>query len=189
MIQTTLATPADFAAILALQERNHLSNLAENARGDGFLTTYLEAYDLQTLCAQGTLFVAKSDGELAGFAGAKDWDLSGEHAWYRAVLALFPLPFEGFQITAQNSFQYGPACVAAPFRGQNVLGSLIEAVKAAFRPRCECGVTFIDARNARSLAAHGRKLGFATLAELPFGELRFGRTIYHVLGFSTRSSL
>lgn len=178
------ANSADFAAILELQERNHLSTLDEDARGDGFLTTYLDPQNLEFLRAQSGLVLAKSGGELAGFACGTIWDPSSQSEFQRAVLQLFPLAFESFQITAHNSFQYGPACVAAHFRGLGVLGALAENLKASFRARCDFGITFIDHRNARSLAAHTRKLGFGIVAELPFGG-----TIYHVLGFSTRSSI
>ncbi|PQV65355.1 Ribosomal protein S18 acetylase RimI [Abditibacterium utsteinense] len=178
------ANSSDFPAIIELQERNHLSNLAENARDDGFVTTYLDTPKLEFLRAQNGLFIAKIGAELAGFACAQNWDLSGTNAFHRAVLSGFPLNLKNSAITAENSFLYGPVCVAASFRGRGILGDLIEAVKAAFRPRYNFGVSFIDHRNLRSLAAHTRKLGFQIVGELPFDD-----TIYHVLGFSTSSSL
>ena len=183
------ASSADFSDVLALQEENHLSNLAEDARGDGFLTTYLTLQRLEELSAANGLVIARSpSGELAGFAGAHEWDLTGAHEWSRAVLTLFPLELRFEQdeagLDAHNSFQYGPACVAGRFRGQGVLKLLLEATKANFAARFDFGLTFIDYRNARSLAAHERKLGLQIIAQLPFDD-----TVYRVLGFSTRPSL
>lgn len=179
------ATSIDFTDILALQHRNHRSNLDPDARDDGFLTTQLTSEKMTTLCARhGIVVVRAASGKLAGFGCGENWDLSGERAFHRAVLALFPLPLGDFFISAQNSFQYGPVCVAAASRGQGVLKLLIAAVSDNFRAHCDCGVTFIDHRNARCLAAHERKLGFQVVAELPYDD-----TIYHVLGFSISSFL
>ncbi|HEX8463690.1 MAG TPA: hypothetical protein VF627_03645 [Abditibacterium sp.] len=173
------ASSSDFADILALQEANHLTVLPADARGDGFLTTYLTPQRLEELSAEGGMVIARAqNGELAGFAGAHEWDLTGAREWSRAVLELFPLQLEGGEITAHNSFQYGPACVSSAFRGQGVVAAMLRGVCANYAPKCDFGITFIDFRNARSLAAHERKLGLQIVADLPFDD-----TIYRVLGF------
>ena len=179
MTQTSLATSADFEAILALQELNHLSTLPETSRDDGFLTTYLDIPKMEYLVARNGLFVAKIGAELAGFACSEAWDLSGERGFHNDVVALFPLHLNNREIDAQNSRLYGPVCVAARFRGQGVLSSLVEAVRAQFRAEFSFGLTFIDIRNPRSLAAHERKLGFRRVFELPCED-----AIYHTLAFS-----
>lgn len=179
MVSVFFATPADFPAILALQDLNHLNFLSEEARGDGFLTTYLETPKLEKLVAQHGLFVAKAGEELAGFACSEAWDLSGEREFHNDVVALFPLFLDGREIGARNSRLYGPVCVANAFRGQNVLSELVEAVRREFAPRFDFALTFIDHKNLRSLAAHERKLGFQIVAQLPYDD-----TKYHVLAFS-----
>ena len=178
MMETTFATFADFPAILALQALNHLTTLPENARGDGFLTTYLESEKLAYLHVNRGLFVAKSGGELAGYVCSEGWELGANRSFHERVATLFPLYLGSREITAQNSRLYGPVCVAAAFRGQNVLAGLVEAVKTEYRPRFSFLLTFIDYRNARSLAAHERKLGFQIVGELPYDD-----TTYHVLAF------
>lgn len=178
MIHVSRATPADFAAIVELQERNHGNNLGADARDDGFLTTYLDAPKLETLVCQNGLFVAKSEDELAGFVCSEAWSLSQQHDFYRCAAALFPLILNEREINISNSRLYGPVCVAATFRGQNVLSRLVEIVRCEFGAQFDFGVTFIDHRNARSLAAHERKLGFSLVAQLPYEN-----TNYHVLAF------
>lgn len=178
MIAVSLATPADFAAILALQERNHLNFLPEDARGDGFLTTFLEMPKLENLVAQHGLFVARAGDEIAGFLCSEAWDLSGEREFHARVATLFPLFLDGREISAQNSRLYGPVCVAAEFRGQGVLPLLVEAVRAQNQADFKFALTFIDHKNARSLAAHERKIGFQIVGELPYDD-----TKYHVLAF------
>ncbi len=179
LISVSLATSADFAAILALQKLNHLNFLPENARGDGFLTTFLETPKLENLIAQNGLFIAKSGEELAGYVCSEAWDLSGERQFHLDVATLFPLFLRGREIGAGNSRIYGPVCVAAEFRGQGVLAALVEAVRAGYRADFEFILTFIDTKNARSLAAHERKLGFQIVSHLPYDD-----TKYHVLALA-----
>ena len=169
----------DFAAILELQSQNHLSVLPPEARGDGFVTTQFDQKSLENLRRHNSIAVARAaNGDLAGYVGAHAWDFSGASPWQMAVKTLFPLFVDGEEIRATNSFQYGPICVASPFRGSGVMKGLFGAIKTGFGAHYAFGVTFIDHRNARSLAAHERKLGFSIVAELPFEDAR-----YHVLAF------
>lgn len=181
MISVSNATPDDFAAILALQLLNHGENLAENERGDGFLTTRLTLAGLEERAAHNGVVVVRAGIELAGFACAEEWDLSEPHLFHQAVFGLFPLQLGNSLIESHNSFQYGPVCVARRFRGRGVLPLLFDAIRFNFRERYEWGVTFVDHCNGRSFAAHTRKLGLQMLTDLPYDT-----TIYHVLGFSTR---
>jgi hypothetical protein len=96
-------------------------------------------------------------------------------------MELFPIVKGIFAVDKNNSFLYGPVCVASEFRGQGVLAQLFDGIKANWCDRYPFGITFIDHRNARSLEAHGRKLGLTFLLDLPYDT-----TIYHVLGFPTR---
>ena len=98
-----------------------------------------------------------------------------------AVCARFPLPFGEQSVTAENSFIYGPTCIDAAFRGQRILPALTDAIRARYADHRTFGVCFIDARNARSLAAHERKLGFTRVAQLPFADV-----IYNMLAFETK---
>ncbi len=176
------ARVGDAAEILALQRQNHVSNLPAHTLANGFVTTQLSPDTLAHMCAEQGVWTARdSSGVLAAYACANAWGFYGEGPFHSAALALFPLELDGRLARADNSFQYGPVCVGESFRGQGVLWRLIETIKAHYAPQFEFGVTFIDARNARSLAAHERKLGFCRLADLPFESVT-----YHVLAFPSR---
>ena len=183
-MKITLARPADFAAILALQARYHLSALPENALEQGFVTTRLDLETLTKMHAQRALWIAKTHedaGGVAAYACAVEWDFYADSGFVEAVCARFPLPFGDQNITADNSFIYGPACIDEAFRGQNILPALVDAIRARYADSRAFGVCFVDVRNARSLAAHERKLGFTRVATLPFGDV-----IYRMLAFETR---
>ena len=181
-MQIQLAQPADFAAILDLQARYHLSALSETALEEGFVTTQLDRETLAKMHQQRALWIAKTDDadDVAAYACAVEWNFYRDSRFVEAVFARFPMLFGAQSVSADNSFIYGPACIDQRFRGQNILPALVSAIGARYAQTREFGVCFIDARNARSLAAHERKLGFTRIAELPFGDV-----IYHVLAFET----
>lgn len=179
-MQVQLAQPADFAAILALQEQFHLSSLPETQLAQGFVTTQLDGETLAQMHEQRAIWVAKSGDQLAAYACAVEWNFYANSRFVEAVFEQLPLSFDEKSVTADNSFIYGPACIAAEFRGQGLLPQLTDAIKARYADSREFGVCFIDARNKRSLAAHERKLGFRRLAEMPFADV-----IYHMLAFET----
>ena len=113
-MQITLAQPDDFAAILALQARYHLSALAENALEQGFVTTQLDGETLTKMREQRALWITKiheDAGDVAAYACAVEWDFYADSRFVEAVCARFPLPFDSQIITAENSFIYGPACI------------------------------------------------------------------------------
>ncbi len=180
-MQIQLAQPDDFAAILALQTQFHLSNLPENQLADGFVTTQLDRETLERMCAQRAIWVAKIDEDVVAYACAIEWDFYANSRFVEAVFEQFPLMFGEQTITSDNSFIYGPACIATTARGRGILPQLVGAIKARYAATREFGVCFVDVRNARSLAAHERKLGFTRVASLPFADV-----IYTMLAFPIR---
>lgn len=190
------ATRADCAEILALHEQNHVQNLAEEERQNGFVTLQLQLSQIEALATHGGLFVARLTqqdapqdpqvlGGIAGYVLAAPWNFYEAWPMFRVQTDRFPLRFQlggvEHELRRDNSFQYGPVCVAPAFRGQNVLPALFHAVKERYASRFEIGATFIDARNARSLEAHRRKLGFGIVDEWAASGNR-----YFTLAFETR---
>ena len=156
---------------------------------DGFVTTQLDAQTLEKMRAHRAIWVAKlgdADGNgdaVAAYACAVEWNFYHNSRFVEAVFEHFPLPFGEKNVNAANSFIYGPACIAATARGQGILPALIDAIKARYAANYDFGVCFVDVRNARSLSAHERKLGFARIATLPFGDVT-----YYMLAFETAES-
>ena len=176
-----LAQSADFAAILELQNRYHLSATPASKLANGFVTTPLDGETLEKMREQRALWIATDARiEVAAYACAIEWNFYADSGFVAAVFERFPLPFGDQLVTADNSFIYGPACIDEGFRGQNVLPQIVNAIRARYADSREFGVCFIDARNLRSLAAHERKLGFTRLAQLPFGDV-----VYQMLAFAT----
>ena len=183
-----LAQPADFADVLALQARYHVSGAAQETMAQGFVTTTLEIETLERMHAARALWIARDedDGQLAAYACAVEWDFYAGSGFVERVFSHLPLPFGAGSeriVTADNSFLYGPTCIDSAFRGRGLLPSIVEAIGARYAATREFGVCFIDVRNERSLAAHERKLNFARLCRMPTSD---PKVIYNMLGFSTR---
>ena len=179
-VQIALARPADFAAILKLQTRNHLSNLPAAQLAQGFVTTELDEATLDRMHQAKAIWVARADDQIVAYVCAFRWNFYPPNGFLDAARALLPLDFDGRAARFDNTFLYGPICIDELWRGRGLLEELTAAVRARYRREYEFGLGFVDVRNARSLAAHERKAGFRALDLLPWREVT-----YHVLAFST----
>lgn len=175
-----LAHEADFQAILALQELNLVSNLPESARGDGFVTTPLTLAKMRELVENRGLFVApdKDNGGVAGYVVLASWQALQELPLFAHIIARFPLTWHNYHLTARNSWQYGPVCVAQQWRGHGVLQLLFAACCQELKAREMLGVTFINAQNNRSLRAHRDKLGMEIVDEFEFNDNRYFTLVF-----------
>ncbi len=180
------AREGDLPALAALQDANLLTNIAPEVQSEqGFVTTPYAPDTMRLFIARSGAFVAEQDGEVVGYAFAGAWHLYDTWPIFPYMvsrLAELP-PFAGVPVIAENSFQYGPVCVAEPTRGRGVPAALFAHVRASYAPRFPLGVTFINKRNTRSLAAHQRKLGFAVIDEWSYGAESF-----YSLAFLTRDT-
>jgi ribosomal protein S18 acetylase RimI-like enzyme len=177
------ATRDDFSAILALHAANHISNMSESEKKDGFLTLPIEISHLEQLQSEGSLFVARGEnGDLAGYVLSGTWDFYRQWPMFSIQTQRFPVRFESGELNLENSFQYGPVCVSPNYRGMGVLNALFEAVRTHFSLRYKFGGTFISRLNHRSLEAHTRKLRFKIV-----DEWSVNNNNYVTLAFSTLS--
>ncbi len=176
-----LATPADFDALLALHALNHATRIAPDARADGFLTLDITRADLENLYEMRSVWAARDaeNDDLAGYVLAAPWDFYARWLLFHTQTDRFPLAFGDAQLTVENSFQYGPVCVAREFRGRGLLAQLLGAVKTRYGEDYDFGATFINVANVASMSAH-RKIGLQTV-----DEWRANGNDYQTLAFET----
>jgi hypothetical protein len=176
------AHESDIEGILKLQSVNLYQNLSELERKEGFVTTPFTVKQIRALQAQTGVFVAENQGAVAGYAFAGTWDFFSQWPIFPYMVSRFPqLEFHGVQITASNTFQYGPVCIDRELRGGGVFPQLFETMRSSFSSRFPIGVTFINKANPRSLAAHTRKLNLEII-----DEFEFNGNSYCSLGFWTK---
>jgi len=161
---------ADLPGVLRLQELTLVTNLGEEERKDGFVTTPFTPGQLRELVAAGGLFVAVRDGAVAGYAMAAGWDYWAGRPMFDLMIGRFEgIDFAGVRIDRENSYQYGPICVAREERGKGVFLPLFEAARAGMAGRYAVGTTFINKANPRSFRAHTAKAGLELIDEFEFG--------------------
>jgi hypothetical protein len=176
---------SDIDGISALQTRYLYSNLSEQERLAGFVTTPFSAGQFAALLREDGVYVAVADDEVVGYALAGSWEFFSQWPIFPFMVARLPaLNFSGRAVTSANSFQYGPVCIDERYRGSGLFPRLFEQMRVGFSHRYPVGVTFINRVNQRSYIAHTRKLGMQTIDQFEFN----GRP-YYGLAFDTGVSV
>lgn len=175
----------DIPEILALQERNLVTRLSSIEQQQGFVTTPFTAPQLVELIGEGRLFVLSNGKLLGGYMAAPSWDyLQPWPIFEKLLAALDAFTVAGVPIRRDNSFQYGPVCIAHEYRGSGSFEQLFTWMSAQMADRYPIGATFINQRNPRSYTAHTRKAGLSSLTSFSFNDNH-----YHALAFATGSAV
>jgi predicted GNAT superfamily acetyltransferase len=109
-----LATPNDLSGIVALQDAN------QPERG-GILSARFPQEWLLSAIVNETVMVARRDGNIAGYAIFGELTSQAHVPVIQAMLQAYA--------PRQNSFLYGPVCVAQSERGHGLAGALFEALR------------------------------------------------------------
>ena len=183
-MQPRIAHLNDIPEILALQERNLVTRLSAIEQQQGFVTTPFTAPQLVELIGERRLFVLSDGKLLGGYMAAPSWDYLAPWPIFEVLLAkLTPFAVAGQPIRRENSFQYGPVCIAQELRGGGHFEQLFALMRREMASRYAIGATFINQRNPRSFAAHTRKAGLSLLTSFSFNQ-----NLYYALAFATSGS-
>ena len=175
-----IAAKLDIEEILNLQSSNLHSNLSPAELADGFVTTPITVEQIKTILAQKGLFVAEQNNKVVGYAYAGSWDYFSQWKIFPYMLSrLTQIHFQGQTISANNSFQYGPVCIAKSLRGSGVFPQLFATMRSHLANKYPIGITFINQINQRSLKAH-QKLNLKIIDEFEFNQNK-----YYSLAFPT----
>ena len=90
------------------------------------------------------------------------------------------LNLKGLEITTQNSFQYGPVCIAMEHRGKNILSQLFENMRVEMLQTYPLAVTFINKNNERSYNAHTHKIKWTVVDEFEFNNRHYWGLAYNM---------
>jgi hypothetical protein len=179
------ATQSDTNGIIELQEKYLFTNIPENQRENGFVTTPFTIEQVEKIIALDGLFIAEADHIIIAYAFAGSWDYFSQWAIFPFMLSrLKQLHFRGEAVTPENSFQYGPICIEQSYRGSGLFQKLFEAMRTGMRSKYPIGITFINKINKRSYAAHTKKLKMSTI-----DEFEFNNNNYYGLAFPTKESV
>ena len=158
--EIALATRADIAGILDLQEQN----LREQG---GTLSVRFSREWFESALADMPVLVARKAGQVVGYLVSSSPAAQGHVPIIQAMLRAYP--------GAPDAYLYGPICVAESERGQNLPAALMSALGERLPGRE--GITFIRRDNTRSVRAHA-KIGMREVAELTHGDAAIVVVVY-----------
>ena len=179
MIKYSLATFDDISGILELQSKNLVTNLKDNEKDDGFVTTPFTIEQIENLIKLDGVFIALDDKKLISYVMCASW-----HYWVAwpmfeyMVSFLETLEYKEQKLTMENSYQYGPICVDKEYRGSKVFENIFEFARKNMSKKYPILVTFINKINTRSYEAHVRKLGLEVITEFEFNNNNFYELVY-----------
>lgn len=155
------ATPSDLDSLLDLLKANHASNVPEEEKKNGFVTTNINKEQLCDLIEkENGVTVAVDGGRVVSFALAGGWDFWKPWPLFAYMIEILEsYELDGQTMTTENSYQYGPICIDKDYRGTGVFEKVFEFSLKSMADRYPYMVTFINQINPRSYAAHTRKGG------------------------------
>src|SRR3970040_2786553 len=178
-IQLEIAKLSDIDGILALQKLYLVSNLSEEEKASGFVTTPFSIPQLTEVIGQEGLFIAKDNNKIIAYIFAGGWDFFRQWPIFDYMTNLFPdLTFLTFDISTNNSFQSGPICIHKKYRGQGLITPLFEFMRSHIVKRYPLALTFINKTNIPSTKAHTKKLKWTII-----GDFQFNNNNYFILAY------
>ena len=154
-----------------LQEANLIANLAAVETQDGFLSKKFSPTQFEEMNMDLGVVVAEYSGDIVGYLCGVSPRYGQQFKILQVMTDMFgQLRINGKELTPQNTFIYGPVCIARDFRGAGILSRLFAALKDIAGHTYKSCVLFIADDNRRSLQAHMGKLGMIELGKFAVHE-------------------
>jgi hypothetical protein len=184
-IQLEIAKLSDIEGVLAIQKRYLVSNLTEEEKKSGFVTTPFSVKQLTYVINNEGLFIAKDNNKIIAYIFAESWDFFSQYPIFEHMISLFPkLSFLDFEINSTSSFQYGPVCIDKKYRGKGLINLLFEFMRIHILKRYPLSLTFINKANIPSLKAHTQKLKWTIISDF-----EFNNNEYFILAYDMNKTL
>ena len=184
IITFEIAKISDIQGVLALQDLYLVTNLSEEEKAFGFVTTPFTVQQLTEVIQKEELFLAKDNNKIIGYIFAGSWEFFNQWPIFNYINSLFPkLTFLDFKITTTNSFQYGPICIHKDYRGKGLITSLFELMRINLSQKYPLSLTFINKINIPSTKAHTEKLKWTII-----GDFQFNTNDYYILAYDMKQS-
>jgi hypothetical protein len=169
-LKLSIANNSDIESVLKLQELYLVTNLTDDQKKEGFVTTPFNHELLARVIKNEGLFIAKDiDNKVIAYAFAESWDFFSQYPIFEYMISLMPdLKFENHLFNTENSFQYGPVCIDKKYRGKGLLNQLFELMRENVVKKYPLSLTFINKINQPSMKAHTQKLGWTAISEFQF---------------------
>ena len=182
MIKYSLATNNHIDGILELQRKNLVTNLKDDEKSDGFVTTPFTIEQIKDLINLDGVFIAldvDAENKVISYVMCASWQYWVAWPMFEYMASfLDTLEYKNQKLTMNNSYQYGPICVDKEYRGNKIFENIFEFARENMSKRYPILVTFINKINKRSYEAHVRKLGLEIITEFEFNNNSFYELVY-----------
>ncbi|MCB9480620.1 MAG: GNAT family acetyltransferase [Desulfobacteraceae bacterium] len=169
-MQIKIAGLSDIEETLKLHYKYQIDSIKEEDKNDGFVTTPFTKDQLTDLIIkeQG-LFIAEQNNQVYAYVMAASWQFWSAWPLFQFMIKDLPsLKYQGYTLSTENSYQYGPVCIDKSLRGTGLLNEIFDFAKNEMAKRYPVLVTFVNKINPRSYAAHSKKLGLDVIQEFEF---------------------
>jgi hypothetical protein len=178
-IQFEVAKTTDIEGVIALQSIYLVSNMTEEEKAFGFVTTPFSIEQLEEVIRQEGLFLAKDNNKIIAYIFAASWDYFSQWTIFNHMTPLLPgLSFKDFNLTDTNTFQYGPICIDKKYRGKGLINPFFDFMRIHLLKKFPVSITFINKTNIPSQKAHIEKLKWTVV-----GDFQFNNNNYFILAY------
>ena len=171
-ITTGIMEESDIIPISNIQAENLRDNLTPEQLKNGYLSIAFSEDEFREFNRDLGVVVAKQQGQVIGYYCVSSAGFNARFPILDQIVASLPnyqVPGTEQRPTEATTCFYGPACIALPFRGRNVLPHMFShALKMSKDAGYSFCFSFVSSENQRSLKAH---------LKLPFHKV--GMVAYH----------
>jgi len=170
-ITTSTMLDSDIIPISIIQSENLRDNLTPDQQKDGYLSIAFSENEFREFNRDLGVVVAKMRGQVIGYCCVSSAGFNAQFPILDQIVAnlsTYLVPKTEQRPTKATTCFYGPACIAMPFRGLNVLTHLFShALKLSKDAGYTFCFSFISSENKRSLNAH-LKLPFHNVGKVEY---------------------
>ena len=172
-LTTSIMVESDIIPISIIQSENLRDNLTSDQLKDGYLSIAFTDSEFRKFNRDLGVIVAKVRGQVVGYCCVSSAAFNAQFPILDQIVAnlsTYAVAGSEQRPTKAATCFYGPACIAKPFRGRNVLPHLFShALKLARKAEYSFCFSFVSSENRRSLRAHLKlpfyKVGIVTYHE------------------------
>ena len=172
-LTTATMVESDIIPISIIQSENLRDNLTPDQLKDGYLSIAFSENEFREFNRDIGVVVAKVRGQVIGYGCVSSAVFNTQFPILDQIVAnlsTYCVPGTEQRPTEATTCFYGPACIAMPFRGRNVLTHLFShGLKLSKDAGYSFCFSFISSENQRSLKAH-LKLPFHKVGKVAYND-------------------
>lgn len=167
------ATTKDLAGVVALQNRNLVSNLTDDEKKDGFLSGAFTVEQFAEMNQDVGILVGVEEETVIGFICIGSVEFNLPYPLPKALVEEFSrIQFDRRTLSSYECVIAGPVCVAKEKRGTGLFDFMYGQVYKILPAHINLITTLVSKGNPRSIRAH-EKVGMQTVGDFHYQEREF----------------